>query len=311
MKRKVIILLNLVLAISLFCAVSTVSAKEGADFCRMTSQMALHSCQKGTESDFWLALAKCDNLSDPAERNACQKQALADRKDALQTCKDQHDARQAVCERLGGAPYDPVINPANFVATINNPYFPLTPGTTFVYEGQTAQGLEHNEFFVTNNTKVILGVTCIEVHDTVEVNGELTEDTLDWFAQDKDGNVWYFGENSKEIVGGLIVSLEGSWTAGVDGAKPGIIMKANPTTGDFYRQEFFLETAEDVAEVLSLTESVTVPYGSFDNCLKTEETTPLEPDVLENKFYYPGVGLVLTNDLTTGEKLELVEIITP
>src|SRR5206468_1548653 len=116
----------------------------------------------------------------------------------------------AVCKRLGGAPYDPGIDPANFVATIDNPYFPLQPGTTFVYEGQTADGLERDEFFVSHVTRVIFGVTCTEVHDTVHVNGQLTEDTLDWFAQDKDGNVWSFGENSEELAGGLVTSLAGS-----------------------------------------------------------------------------------------------------
>ena len=309
MKRKALILLSLFLIISLFCAMSAVSAK--TNYCQKTSQAALQSCRAGAQSDYSLALGKCDNFSDPAVAKACQEQALADRKDALATCSDQYDARQAVCQRLGRAPYDPPIDPANFVSTIDNPYFPLTPGTTFIYEGQTAQGLEHDEFFVTNNTKVILGVTCIEVRDTGRVNGELTEDTLDWFAQDKDGNVWYFGENAKQIVGGLVVGVEGSWTAGVDGAKPGIIMKAHPAVGDFYRQEFSLGTAEDMAEVLSLTESVTVPYGSFSNCLKTKETSPLEPDALENKFYAPGVGNVRTVDLVTGEILDLINIIPP
>ncbi len=284
-----------------------VATAGGADFCRHTSQAALRGCQVGAQSDHWLALGKCDNLSGAAARSTCAQQALADQRDAVQLCDDQHDARQVVCGRLGGAPYDPVINPANFVAKIDNPYFPLKPGTTLVYEGQTARGFEHSEFFVTHNTKVILGVTCIEVRDTVKVDGQLIEDTLDWFAQDKQGNVWYFGENAKQIQGGLIVGLEGSWTGGVDGAKPGLIMKAHPLSGDFYRQEFSLDTAEDVAEVLSLTESVSVPYGSFHNCLKTKETSPLEPDVVDNKFYCAGVGNVLTKDLS-GEKLELVSI---
>ncbi|MGH7863894.1 MAG: hypothetical protein ACREQB_02815, partial [Candidatus Binataceae bacterium] len=128
-------------------------------------------------------------------------------------------------------------------------------------------------------------------------------------AQDLDGNVWYFGENSKQLSGGLVIGVEGSWTAGEDGAKPGIIMMAHPAIGDFYRQEFLLGTAEDVAEVLSVSESVTVPFDSFDDCLKTEDSTPLEPDVAEAKFYAPGVGFVLTIiDPATGEKLELVEI---
>ncbi len=124
----------------------------------------------------------------------------------------------------------------------------------------------------------------------------------------KDGYVWYFGENARQLVGGVIVGVEGSWTAGVDGAKPGIIMEAHRAIGDFYRQEFSLDTAEDVAEVVSLDESVKVTYGSFDHCLKTEETSPLEPDALENKFYCAGIGNVLTIDQTNGERLELIKI---
>lgn len=232
-----------------FSLINVAGHAEGANFCRQTSQKALHSCQQGARSDSWLALGRCANLPEEASRSVrkeCQREASADRKDATETCDDQHDARQAVCERLGAAPYDPVIDPADFVANIDNPYFPLTPGTTFIYEGLTDSDLEHNEVFVTHNTKVILGVTCLEVRDTVHLNGELIEDTLDWFAQDKDGNVWYFGENAKQIAGGLVVGLEGSWTAGVDGAKPGIIMKAQPAAGDFYRQEFSLEDRKSV-----------------------------------------------------------------
>src|SRR5262249_27205766 len=149
------------------------------------------------------------------------------------------------CSRLGTAAYDPAIAPANFVAGIDNQFFPLVPGTTFVYEGQTPDGLEHDEFAVTHNTRVILGVTCIEVHDTVTTDGVLTEDTLDWFAQDTDGNVWYFGENTHELEDGLISTIDGTFMAGVDGAKPGIVMEAHPAIGDFYRQEFALANAED------------------------------------------------------------------
>jgi hypothetical protein len=201
-----------------------------------------------------------------------------------------------------------VIDPANFVATIDNPFMTLTPGTTFIYEGQTAQGLEHNEVFVTPNMKVIDGVTCVEVLDTVKLNNELTEQTLDWFAQDKDGNVWYFGENSEELAGGLVTSLSGSFMAGVDGAAPGIVMKANPAVGDFYRQEFDLNNAEDLADVLSLNESVIVAAGSFDHCLETEETEALDPSAREHKFYAAGTGNVLVLDLVTGERLELLQI---
>jgi len=308
MKEKVVTLLSLLLVISLFCAVATVSAEAGPNFCGLSSENALVSCYRAAGSDYWLAVGKCNNLSILAERRACKQQALADVKDERQSCDDQHHARNAVCKRLGKKPYDPVINPANFVAVIDNPFMPLIPGTTFIYEGQTAEGLEHEEVFVTSNTKSILGVTCVEVRDTSTVNGELVEDTLDWFAQDTDGNVWYFGENAKQLAGGLIVGVEGSWTAGVDGAKPGIVMKAHPAVSDFYRQEFSLGVAEDIAEVVSLTESATVPYGSFTNCLKTEETSPLEPDALENKYYAAGIGQVLTVDLVTGDRLELIQI---
>src|SRR5262249_3157135 len=154
-----------------------------------------------------------------------------------------------------------LIVPANFVTNVNNPFYPLTAGTTYYYLGQTAQGVESNVVAVASNTKVILGVTCVEVHDVVYIGGDLEEDTLDWFAQDKDGNVWYLGEHSEQISDGVIVGLEGSFIAGEDGAKPGIIMKASPAAGDFYRQEFQLKDAEDVAEVVTLNEDVTVPAG--------------------------------------------------
>jgi hypothetical protein len=310
MGRKSKILINLAVSISLFCAVFIVPAYGGTDFCNATSQTMWLSCSPTAQGDYGVAQAKCTNISDPVKRNNCLLQAQTDKLDTLNTCIDQYFARQAACKRLGSGRYDPVINPANFVATIDNPLFPLNPGTTFIYEGDTEAGFEHDEFFVTHKTKVILGVTCVEVRDTAKVNGKLVEDTLDWFAQDKDGNVWYFGENAKQLEGGLVVGVEGSWTGGVDNAKPGIVMKAHPAIGNFYRQEFSLGTAEDIAEVISLNNSVNVTYGSFTHCLKTKETAPLEPDTLEFKFYCPGVGNVLTKDISAGETLQLVDIKT-
>lgn len=290
----------------LACGCNSVEQNPSGDSCTLTAQAVLKACGLSVKEDFWIAIGDCANVSDATERQTCAEEANTALGDAIDECAVQFNARQAACGKLGPAPYDPVIDPSNFVAVIDNHYFPLTPGTTFIYEGQTEQGLEHDEFFVTHNTKVILGVTCIEVRDTVMVDGELTEDTLDWFAQDTDGNVWYFGENTHELVGGLITTIDGTFTGGVDGAKPGIIMKAHPTVGDFYRQEFDLGNAEDFAEVISLTESVTVPAGSYDQCLKSQETTPLEPDLLEHKFYAPGVGNVLTVDANTGDRVELV-----
>jgi len=138
----------------------------------------------------------------------------------------------------------------------------------------------------------------------------LTEDTLDWYAHDTEGNVWYFGENTHDLDGNEILNIDGTFKAGVNGAQPGIIMKANPTVGDFYRQEFDLNNAEDVAEVVSLTNTVTVTSGTYTNCLKTLETSPLEPDASENKYYAAGVGNVLVIDLVTGERLELISVTT-
>jgi hypothetical protein len=278
--------------------------------CQLTTRRAIASCRLSARGEKAVAVGKCKNVRDAAGRKMCLREAAADARDALQTCRDERHVRGSSCRKLGPAGYDPAIDPANFVATIDNPYFPLKPGTRFVYEGQTAQGLEHDEFLVTHNTKVILGVTCVEVHDTVQTAGRLTEDTLDWFAQDRDGNVWYFGENTMELEDGLPTTLAGSFVAGVDGAQPGIVMEAHPAIGDFYRQEFDLRDAEDFAEVVGLGESVTAGGVSYTNCLKTRETTPLEPDLVENKFYAPGVGNVLTVDATTGERSDLVSVTT-
>jgi hypothetical protein len=279
-----------------------------ANACQQTAADALAGCQKAAQSDYKVALGKCVNISDPATQKDCQKQAATDLADALQTCQGGLEVRQVACQKVGPAPYDPVIDPANFTTVIDNPYFPLTPGTTYVYETK-ATG-EKDTFEVTHNTRVIDGVKCVQVHDSVSVNGEVTENTLDWHVQDKEGNVWYFGENTAELENGLIATIEGSFMAGVTNDKPGIIMKAQPAVGDFYRQEFSLGNAEDFAETLSLNETVIVPAGTFTNCLKSRERSPLEPDVVEDKFYAPGVGNVLEVDESTGDRTELVQIIT-
>ena len=286
------------------------AARPRPDACRQTTDSASRACRNAATGDFWLASGKCANVAQRDERRECDRGATEAQTDALMTCDAQRDARQAVCRRLGGAPYEPDIQPADFVAGVDNPYFPLAPGTTFVYEGQTSDGLERDTFAVTHTSRMIAGVACLEVRDTVTRDGELIEDTLDWFAQDREGNVWYFGENAKQLAGGLVIGVEGSWTAGIDGARPGIAMRARPGVGDFYRQEFSLGTAEDIGAVLSLTETVVVPYGSFDACLETEDTTPIHPDGVEHKFYAPGIGAVLELDPGTGERLELISIAT-
>jgi hypothetical protein len=298
-----------VLVVSVFLVYSPVLA-EAAKLCTGTSQDILRSCRSGVSHEYWLTVAKCDNLPS-TESKFCGMQAKTSRKAGNDECKAQFDVRQKICKDMGQGMYNPVINFSNFVNKIDNQYFLLAPGTTFIYEGTTEKGNERDEVKVTHNTKVILGVTCVEVRDTVTVNGVLAEDTLDWYAQDKDGNVWYFGEKALQYdEGGEIVGLEGSWEAGVNGAKPGIIMKAHPHVGDSYRQEFALGVAEDIAGVLSLNESITVHSVTYKQCLKTKEFSPLEPDVLENKFYAPGVGNIQTVDVVSGQHLDLVQIKT-
>src|SRR5215210_3197682 len=182
--------------------------------------------------------------------------------------------------------YAPHIDPADFTTKIDNEYFPLKPGTTFVYEG----GSERGVMTVTHDTRKVMGVECVVVDDRGYEAGKLIEKTYDWFAQDSKGAVWYFGEDTAEYENGKVTSRSGSWEAGVDGAKPGIIMQADPKVGKSYRQEYYKGEAEDMAKVLTLNESVTVTYGSFDHVIETKEWTPLEPGYFEKKYYAREVG---------------------
>lgn len=198
------------------------------------------------------------------------------------------------------------IDPADFVSVIDNPYFPLQPGTTFVYENPGKDAFD--TFIVTHDTKVIDGVTCTVIHDIAYEDGEVVEDTFDYHAQDKSGNVWYFGEDTKELEDGKVVSTEGSWRAGVDGAQPGIVMEAHPQVGDTYKQEDAPGVAEDMAKVIGFHATADVPYGVFSDLLDTKEFTPLEPDVIEHKLYALGIGVVDGIE-NTGDFDHLVKII--
>ena len=184
-------------------------------------------------------------------------------------------------------------DPANFVAVIDNPWLPFKPGSVLRYTG-TKDGKRAKDITtVTSRTEVVNGVTCVVVDDKLWLNGQLEETTLDYYVQDIAGNVWYFGEDTQELgPNGNITSTEGSWRAGVNGAVPGIFMEADPVVGHAFQQEYLQGSAEDHFEVLSLTESVTVPAGSYTNVLLTKEWTPLEPDVLDHKFYVRGIGEV-------------------
>lgn len=209
-------------------------------------------------------------------------------------------------------PYSPRIDPANFVTKIDNRWFPLLPGTGFHYRGVAENGKtpQTDDMVVTQRTKNILGVECTVVRDIVSSRGRAVEHTFDWYAQDREGNVWYMGEDTRELHQGRFVKADDSWEAGVGGAEPGIIMPGNPRPGDTYRQEYYPHFALDQARVLGPGGKVTVPNGSYADTLLTVETAPkLDPGVAERKWYVAGVGDVKEHTVRGNhEEIVLVSI---
>jgi hypothetical protein len=208
---------------------------------------------------------------------------------------------------LGTITREPV-NPADFVTRVDHSYYPLNPGAVYRYEGTKDGKPVIDEFVVLQATKLILGVTCTVVRNRTTVNGLLEEDNLDWFAQDKDGNVWYFGEDSKKFDNGVVISTEGSWEAGVNGADPGIIMPSRPKVNQTYLQERAPGTALDMATVLALDAGAELALGPFTNCIITREFSPLHPGKAELTYYAPGIGFILSVNDAGGERLELVSV---
>jgi hypothetical protein len=201
---------------------------------------------------------------------------------------------------VDGTPYTQTIDPASFVDAVDNPFFPMVPGATFVFDGA-----EHVEVEVLPDRKTILGVSVTVVRDRVFDEGTLIEDTLDWYAQDRQGNDWYFGEKTAEYENGKVTSTAGSWEAGVDGAVPGIVMLAEPRVGDEYRQEFYEGEAEDLAAIVAVEGSIKVKAGRWSGAdvLVTDEWTPLEPDVRERKTYARGFGVVEIRTVKGGDEV--------
>ena len=280
--------------------------------CSKTTSAAYSACGYEAGDDYWITVGNCANIGDPVASKACKQEAKTTYRAEKQLCQTYRDGRDDFCDAIGEDAYEPEIDPAMFVnpdqigqSIAPNPYFLLVPGRTLVYQIEN----EEIRVEVTNKTRVIEGVTCREVHDVVRVDGVIIEDTLDWYAQDIDGNVWYFGEISMSYEDGVLVNIDGSWTAGVDMAKPGYAMKAAPVIGESYRQEFALNNAEDGAEVISLTGEATVPAASCTQCLVTRDFSPIIPSLLEHKYYAAGVGFIMEIKPNTNERLELVEII--
>ena len=213
---------------------------------------------------------------------------------------DGQDVDQASELPQGNDPVD--LDPADFTTEIDNPYFPLEPGTRFTYREIDEEGAELKVVvIVTTETKEIAnGITARVVRDTVTEDGAIVEDTFDWYAQDSEGNVWYMGEETAEFEDGKIATRAGSFEAGVDGALPGIIMPGDPQPGQEYRQEYYEGEAEDNGAILDLDGMVDVPLGHFENVVVTKDTITIEPNVLEHKFYARGVGLVLALGISGG-----------
>jgi hypothetical protein len=228
---------------------------------------------------------------------------------ASETASAASDGVEVVDLPQGDEPVE--LDPADFTIEIDNPYWPMTPGTRWTYRETDEQGNEQQVVvIVTSETKrVANGIRARVVRDTVTEDGQLVEDTLDWYAQDARGNIWYLGEDTAEFEDGEITSRKGSWEAGVDGAFPGIIVPADAAPGMRYRQEYYKGKAEDNGEVLSTNELAEAPYGQFRDALLTKDTITIEPDVQEYKLYASGVGPVLVLGVSGGGgREELVEV---
>lgn len=296
--------------------------------CSATAAAVFEACGDGVEDDHSIARAICINLADDAERAQCFADAKDSRLEGDQLCHDQLAGRRQACALLGEGRYDPDFDPAsfdsNFANPMNpNPYFPLGIGNTWKYAG----GNEVDVVEILNATKLIDGVTCIVARDQVTRNGDVAEETDDWYAQAKDGNVWYCGEEVKDFESfdddnpraPELVSIDGSFKAGCNGDKPGIIFQASPKKGQVYLEEFSLGNAEDVTQVLSTNYS----YGKepdldqlvpqklaehlcHDDCVVTKNFSLLEPGLFARKYYASGVGVFLEVE-STGEVIRLVD----
>jgi hypothetical protein len=301
-------------------------------FCSATAGAQFTACKNEVGDDFSKARAICTNISDKEERDQCLADAKASRRQSNQLCRAQLVARRDLCAELGEDRYDPDLNPANFdkdftQLTNPNPYRPLGIGNHWKYAGNG----ETIVVDVLNKTKRIDGLTCLVVRDVVSISGELHEDTLDWFAQGKNGDVFYCGEEVKDYEGfdgdnprePELVDISGSFKQGRNGDKGGIYFKKVSTVGEIYRQEFSAGNAEDVVKVLSTTYS----YGSDSeldqfvppalakllcankDCVVTGEFTPINPtpDGFARKYYAPGIGVFLEVVPSTGAVVQLVE----
>jgi len=292
-----------------------VAERESREYCSATTQALFSACRNETQDDFFVARAICINISDPEERDACVEDAKDSREDGAEECAEVRDARDDLCDRIGEGRYEPDFDPASFddprAPTNPNPFFPIAVGNHW----SVADGSERVEIEVLDEVKSIDGVLCIVVNDTASEDGVPLEITDDWFAQRKDGGVMYCGENTAEyeVFEGddpqrpERVSMDGSFKAGRDGDKPGLLFPGTPRVGDTHRQEWSPSNAEDAAMVLSTSYSYghdatldqNVPPAlaqllcAAGDCVVTAEFSPLSPGGLEHKYFARGIGFFL------------------
>lgn len=291
----------------------------GEPGCGTSAHLQRLACEYDLRDEYFTASAGC--LDAAVQDQECGDDAEADYDEGIEECEEFLDARLDLCEALDDATHDPefgedfaenFVDPLEIGASVApNPWFALVPGNVWEYEGDG----ESIVVEVTSDTKLIDGVTCIVVIDTASEDDVVIEMTNDWYAQDTAGNVWYCGEISEnfeefdgdETTGPELVDIDGSWKAGRDGAEPGILLPLDPQPGDIFRQEFAQTEAEDAIEILAVDASEIAPGGSCDGtCLLTRDFTPLEPGAEENKFYAPGIGLIVELNPATGERVELI-----
>ncbi|TAH38015.1 MAG: hypothetical protein EYC70_05165 [Planctomycetota bacterium] len=288
-------------------AAAPAALRDGPRPCEAAARAAREATLRQADVAFWLELAACFNDS-AGDLAGSAKEALEERAQARALAGEQYQGRLEACAALGHGTYEPQVDPGEFSPHVTNPWFPLVPGRTLVYEQRTAEGLERVEVTVLHQVVEIAGVRCRSVREVETLDGVVFEDTVNWYAQHLSGDVWYFGEVAQHFEDGFLESLEGSWRAGVNGAQPGIMMPAAPAIGAVYRQEYLINVAEDIVMVSGLDETVTVPLGTATGCARISEWSPLEPKDNADKYVDPGVGIILEVNTRTGERLELVEI---
>ncbi len=299
--------------------------------CNASAQSLFLACGFDTREAYLNTLARCSNTNDVDAAQECVAEAGDEIIEANESCTEIFEARREVCDKVDDQIHDVAfgegftnsfVNPLDIGASvIPNPWLPLSQGNRWVYEasGLDDEGEEVEETVVvtvTNRVKIIEGIRCLVVNDVVTSDGEVVEDTDDWFAQDNQGNVWYCGEiarNMETFEGDdpqipELIDLEGSWKSGRDKAKAGMLLPFAPVVGQTIRQESLLGDAEDIIDVESIEGTETAAAASCTgNCLVTLDYTPLEPGNFENKYYAPGIGLIVETKIESSERLELVE----